>query len=156
MNAKRVSESTTEQTHCIRYPHLNGLNRLFGGQLLSWIDEVGALAARRHCGQDVITVCIDNLYFKSGAYLNDMITLIAKVTYTGNTSLEVRVDTYREDHEGIRYSINRAYMVMVAIGEDGKPTKVPELIPETISEKMEWESAVKRKELRMKRRQEGY
>lgn len=156
MEIKRVSESTTEQIHCIRYPHLNSLNRLFGGQLLSWIDEVGALAARRHCGKDVITASIDNLHFKSGAYLNDIIILIAKITYTGKTSMEVRVDTYREDEQGQRHPINRAYMVMVAMGEDGRPTEVPQIIPETISEKMEWENALKRKELRAKRRAEGY
>lgn len=156
MEAKRVSESTTEQIHCIRYPHLNSLNRLFGGQLLSWIDEVGALAARRHCGRDVITASIDNLHFKSGAYLNDIIILIAKVTYTGRTSLEVRVDTYREDENGQRHPINRAYMVMVAMDDEGKPTEIPQLIPETLSEKMEWENAIKRKELRTKRRAEGY
>ncbi len=156
MKAKKVSESTTEQIHCIRYPHLNSLNRLFGGQLLSWIDEVGALAARRHCGRDVITASIDNLHFKSGAYLNDIITLIAKITYTGRTSMEVRVDTYREDAQGQLHPINRAYMVMVAMGDDGKPTEIPQIIPETISEKMEWENALKRKELRAKRREEGY
>lgn len=156
MEVKRVSESTTEQIHCIRYPHLNSLNRLFGGQLLSWIDEVGALAARRHCGRDVITASIDNLHFKSGAYLNDIIILIAKVTYTGKTSLEVRVDTYREDENGQRHPINRAYMVMVAMDDEGKPTEIPQLIPETLSEKMEWENAIKRKELRTKRRAEGY
>lgn len=156
MEVKRVSESTTEQIHCIRYPHLNSLNRLFGGQLLSWIDEVGALAARRHCGRDVITASIDNLHFKSGAYLNDIIILIAKVTYTGRTSLEVRVDTYREDENGQRHPINRAYMVMVAMDDEGKPTEIPQLIPETLSEKMEWENAIKRKELRTKRRAEGY
>ena len=156
MEAKRVSESTTEQIHCIRYPHLNSLNRLFGGQLLSWIDEVGALAARRHCGRDVITASIDNLHFKSGAYLNDIIILIAKVTYTGKTSLEVRVDTYREDENGQRHPINRAYMVMVAMDDEVKPTEIPQLIPETLSEKMEWENAIKRKELRTKRRAEGY
>ena len=156
MEAKRVSESTTEQIHCIRYPHLNSLNRLFGGQLLAWIDEVGALAARRHCGRDVITASIDNLHFKSGANLNDIIILIAKVTYVGKTSLEVRVDTYREDNSGQRQPINRAYMVMVAMGDDGRPTEVPGLIPETVSEKMEWENAVKRRELRQRRKSEGY
>lgn len=156
LRTKKVSESTTEQTYCIRYPHLNSLNRLFGGQLLEWIDETGAMAARRHCGRDAITACIDNLHFKCGAYLNDIVVLVAKVTYVGTTSMEVRVDTYVEDAEGARHAINRAYMVMVAIGDDGKPTKVPALITETPSEQMEWENALKRKEYRTKRKQEGF
>ena len=148
INGKKVSESTTEQLHCVRYPHLNSLNQLYGGQLLSWIDELGAATARRHCGRDVITVSSDNLHFKSGAFLNDLIILI------GN--MEVRVDTDREDYDGKRYPINRAYLVMVAIGDDGKPAEVPPLILENITQEMEWENALKRKELRLRRRQEGY
>lgn len=156
LNGKKVSESTTEQLHCVRYPHLNSLNRLYGGQLLAWIDELGAATARRHCGHDVITVSIDNLHFKSGAYLNDMIFLIGNVTYVGRTSMEIRVDTYREDYDGKRYPINRAYLVMVAIGTDGKPTEVPPLLLENVAQEMEWNNAIKRKELRQYRRQEGY
>ena len=156
MEAKRVADSRTEQTYYVRYPYLNSMNRLFGGQLLSWIDEVAGLVGRRHSGKDVITACIDNLHFKSGANLNDMIVLVGRVTHVGSTSIEVRVDTYREDNDGTRTPINRAYLVMVAIGEDGKPSKVPGLLLENPAEEMEWENAVKRRELRLKRKQEGY
>lgn len=153
---KKVSESTTEQIHYVRYPHLNSLKRLYGGQLLSWIDEIAGATARRHCGMDAITASIDNLHFKSGAFLNDLIVLIGNVTHVGNTSMEIRVDTYREDYDGKRYPINRAYLVMVAIGSDGKPCQVPPLILENVAQEIEWENAIKRKELRQHRRQEGY
>lgn len=156
MEGKKVSESTSEQLYYVRYPHLNSLNRLYGGQLLAWIDELAAATARRHCGRDAITVSIDNLHFKSGAYLNDLIVLVGNVTHTGRTSMEIRVDTYRETYDGKRYPINRAYLVMVSIGEDGKPAEVPPLILENVAQEMEWENAVKRKELRLLRKQEGY
>ena len=119
------------------------------GRLLEWIDEVAGATARRHCGRDATTVAIDNLYFKSGAYLNDIIVLIGKVTHVGHTSMEVRVDTYREEQDGTRHPINRAYFVMVAMGDDGKPTPVPGLI-------LEWDNAVKRRELRLVRKKEGF
>lgn len=156
MTGKKVSESRTEQFHLIMYPDINGIDRLFGGQLLKWIDEVAGATARRHCGYDVTTAAIDNLYFKAGAYLNDMIVLIGTVTYVGRTSMEVRVDTYSEAKDGTRRPINRAYFVMVNMGEDGKPTEVPPLILENDGERMEWENAVKRREFRLLRQKEGF
>lgn len=156
LKPKRVSESQTEQLRVVIYPDINGFGRLFGGRLLSWIDEVAGATARRHCGRDATTAAIDNLQFKSGVYLNDIVVLIGKVTYVGHTSMEVRVDTYMEEADGTRHAINRAYFVMVAMGEDGKPCEVPGLILENDGEKMEWENAVKRRELRQMRRKEGY
>ena len=139
--AKKVSDSETHQLHVVIHPDINGFGRLFGGRLLEWIDEVAGATARRHCGRDATTVAIDNLYFKSGAYLNDIIVLIGKVTHVGHTSMEVRVDTYRKEQDGTRHPINRAYFVMVAMGDDGKPTPVPGLILENDGERMEWPNA---------------
>ena len=156
MEPKKVSDSETEQLRVVIYPDINGFSRLFGGRLLAWIDEVAGATARRHCGRNATTVAIDNLYFKSGAYLNDIIVLIGKVTYVGRTSMEVRVDTYKEDETGARHPINRAYFVMVAMGDDGRPTEVPPLILENDGERMEWENAEKRRELRLMRRKEGF
>lgn len=156
LKPKKVADSQTEQVRILIYPDINGFGRLFGGKLLSWIDEIAGATARRHCGCDATTVAIDNLHFKSGAYLNDMIVLIGKITYVGRTSMEVRVDTYLEESDGTRRPINRAYFVMVAMGEDGNPTLVPPLELTTDSERMEWENAVRRRELRLLRKKEGY
>ena len=153
---RTVSDSTTKQFHTVMYENINGINRLFGGVLLSWIDEIAAITARRHCGRDATTVAVDNLQFKSGAYLNDLVVLIGKVTYVGNTSLEVRVDSYVEKRDGSRHPINRAYFVMVCMGDDDRPMKVPPLILENEAERIEWENGKKRKELRMLRKKEGY
>ena len=156
LKPKKVSDSETEQLRVVIYPDINGFGRLFGGRLLAWIDEVAGATARRHCGRDATTVAIDNLYFKSGAYINDIIVLIGKVTHVGHTSMEVRVDTYIEDVDGTRRPINRAYFVMVAMGDDGRPTAVPPLILENDGERMEWENAEKRRELRLMRKKEGF
>lgn len=153
---KRVEDSMTEQTHLLMAQHLNGSGRLFGGQLLAWIDEIAGIVGRRHSGCDVVTAAIDNLQFKAGAYRNDIVVLIAKVVYTGRTSMEVRVDAYVERLDGMRYPINRAYLMMVAVDENQRPTPVPRLIVETEAQKAEWEGALKRKELHKKRRLEGF
>lgn len=156
MEAKRVEDSLTEQIQILMPVHINGQDRLFGGQLVEWIDVVAAVVARRHSGHNVTTVAIDNLHFKAGAFINNTLVIIGRMTYVGNTSMEVRVDTYVEDLSGIRKVVNRAYIVMVAIDDHGNPTPVPDLIIETESQKAEWEAGIKRRALREERRREGY
>lgn len=153
---KRVSDSITEQVYVIRSLQINGYGRLFGGQLMQWIDETAGVVGRRHCGGIVTTAAIDTLNFKGAAYQNDMLVLVAKITYVGRTSMEIRVDTYIEEPGGMRRSINRAYLVLVAIDQNGVPQEVPGLELETLSEKAEWENGKKRYELRKQRRREGF
>lgn len=155
---KKVEESLTETTKLLQYKEINGQNRLFGGRLMEWIDEVAALTAMRHCGGLVTTCAVDNLRFKYGAYINEVIVLIGKITYVGNTSMEVRVDTYVENIEtGIRRAINHAYLICVHVDDNGKPIPVKYgLDVETISEKAEWEGAMKRNIARKQRFNDGY
>jgi acyl-CoA hydrolase len=156
MEPKHVSDSITEQVQILMPSHINGSDRLFGGQLVEWIDVVAAVVARRHSGCNVTTAAIDNLQFKAGAFINNTLVLIGRITYVGNSSMEVRVDTYVEDLVGIRKVVNRAYLVLVALDDDGNPTVVPKLILETEAEHAEWDAGKKRHTLRHKRRKEGY
>ncbi|MDD3218240.1 MAG: acyl-CoA thioesterase [Lachnospiraceae bacterium] len=153
---KTVKESATEQVYIIRSQYINGFGRLFGGYLTQWIDELAGIVTRRHSGMEVSTASIDNLNFKAGAYQNDMVVLVGKLTYVGRTSMEVRIDTYVENQQGQRININRAYLVMVAIDKEGKAQEVPGLIVETESEKAEWQGGEKRYQLRKQRRKEGF
>lgn len=153
---KQVGDSITEQIQILMPQHINGTGRLFGGKLVEWIDIVAGVVARRHSECNVITAAIDNLQFKEGAYMNDTLVLIGRLTYVGNSSMEVRIDTYVEGLSGIRHSINRAYLVLVALDEEGNPTRVPRLTVETESQRAEWEGAIRRNELRKSRRTEGY
>ena len=133
--------------------HCNGYAkpRLFGGQIMAWIDVVGAVAARRYTQQAVTTVCIDNLTFLKPAYLNDTVVQEAVVTWTGRTSLEVRVDSMVERLDGSRELINRAYAVFVALDEEDHPAAIPMFIPETTEEKLEFAAAEERRKIRLKR-----
>lgn len=156
IEAKKVSDSMAETVHIVRPNHLNGANRLFGGILMQWLDEVAGIVAKRHSMCNVTTASVDNLRFLKGAYQNEMIVIVGKLTYVGTTSMEVRVDTYVENKAGVRKAINRAYFVMVALDEHDQPVQVPQLILETEAEKAEWESAKKRREMRAQRKEEGY
>ena len=154
---KTVEESRTEWLKCIQYEDINGNGRLFGGRLMEWMDEVAGIAATRHCGGCVTTAAIDNLQFKKGAFINDIIVIRAKLTYVGKTSMEVRVDVYEEDREtGQRRVINRAYFTEVYVNDKGPLPLKYGLKPETEAEKAEWEGAMKRLEIRRQRRVEGF
>ena len=147
-----MAEKTTA-VQIVMPQHCNGYSRprLFGGQIMAWIDVVGAVAARRYTQQAVTTVCIDNLTFLQPAYLNDTVVQEAAVTWTGRTSLEVRVDSMVERLDGSRELITRAYVVFVALGDDDKPAAVPPFTPETVEEKREYAAAEERRRIRIGR-----
>ncbi len=152
IEAKHVADSYTEQVRMVASSDLNGYGRLFGGRLMEWIDEVAGIVARRHSGKTVTTAMVDTLCFRGPAYPNDTLVLAGKVTSVGNSSMEVCVRTMLEDLNGVRRTINKAYLVLVALDKNEKPTRVPRLIIETEEEKMELELSKRRNELRNERR----
>ena len=153
---KTVAQSRTEQVHIIMPGDVNSSFRLFGGLLMQWIDVVAAVVARRHADREVLTAAVDHLSFLKPANLNDIVTLCGRVTYVGNTSMEICVETYveRPERNKNRALVNRAYLTMVALDEDGKPTRVPRLKLETPQEIADFEAGQRRKENR-KRNPEG-
>jgi len=153
---KSVKDSMVETVHLVRPNHLNGANRLFGGILMQWMDEVAGVVAKRHSMSNVTTASVDNLRFIQGAYQNEMIVITGRMTYVGHTSMEVRVDTYVENKSGMRRLINRAYFVMVALDENDHPVAVPKLQVNAVEQQAEWEGAVRRREMRNMRKKEGY
>lgn len=157
MENKHIEDSITEQIHFLKYEDINGEGRLFGGKLVSWIDEVAGAVARRHSGMTVTTASIDNLQFKNAAYLNDMVVIIGHLTYVGRTSMEVRVDSYVEGIDGYRRPINRAFLTLVTLDENNKPTPVSYgLVIENDFQQAEWDNAKKRIALRKYRSGEAF
>jgi acyl-CoA hydrolase len=137
---RTVGQSRTEQVHIVMPGDSNQFFRLFGGQLVQWIDTVAAVVARRHSGCAVTTASIDRLDFLASASLNDLIVLQGRILYVGRTSMLVAVDTYVEDKRcRERKLVNRATLTMVALGEDNQPTAVPRLLPETAEEQADFE-----------------
>lgn len=149
---KTVKDSYVEQVQILTQANINGFNRLFGGQLMEWIDIVAAVAARRHSGHNVTTAVVDTLTFQAAAYTNETIVICGFVTHVGRTSMEVCVKSFVENLDGSRRLINTAYMVMVALDENERPTEVPRLRLENDAEREEWAAAEKRNELRKQRR----
>lgn len=145
---KCVSDSFTTQVQVLTQGNLNGYSRLFGGQLMSWMDIVAAVTARRHSGRNVTTVCVDRLTFHAPAYANDTLVLTGEVVYVGRTSMEIRVCVYVEELSGQRDLINEARFVMVALDENEQPTEVPGLLLETEEQRRRWDEAEARRSSR--------
>ena len=144
---KRVEDSYTTQVQLLTQANLNGFNRLFGGKLMSWMDVVAGVTARRHAERNVTTVRVEELEFKAPARANDTLMITGHVCHVGHTSMDVCVHVYLEELNGERRLINRAHFLMVALDENEKPTPVPGLILETREQEEEWAAA----ELRRKR-----
>ena len=151
VEAKTVDDSRVETVHIIRPTHLNGANRLFGGILMQWIDEVAGIVAKRHSGANVTTASVDNLTFLHGAYQNDLVVIKGKLTWVGTSSMEVCVDTYVEHPSGQQHRINNAHFMMVALDENDKPVKVPKLILRTEDEQLAWSHGEERRRIRIQR-----
>lgn len=153
---KSVSDSMTEAIHVIVPQHLNGADTLFGGQLALWIDEVAGVVAARHCHSSVTTASIDNLWFREPVYQNELLLMRGKITFTGNTSMEVRIDSFAEDINGKTRLINTAFVTMVAIGADGKPIQIPALIPQNDIEEKSFAAGQRRRTWRAELNRELY
>ena len=142
---KRVQDSYTTQVQLLTQANLNGYNRLFGGQLMSWMDIVAGVTARRHAGKNVTTLRVDSLEFRAPARANDVLMLTGHVCYVGRTSMDVCVLVYVEEPSGARKLINRAHFTMVALDEDERPTPIPGLVLEDEVQIREWAEAEERR-----------
>ena len=150
-----VQDSLTRQARMLMYQDLNTRGKLYGGRLLEWIDMVAGITGRRYCGTEVTTAAIDKLDFLTAAKLGDILEIIGKVTYVGNTSFEVKVETYVDRQNGERERINRAYLVMVALDEEESSIRPPRLVLQNDEERLEYEAAEQRYLARKKARAEA-
>jgi uncharacterized protein (TIGR00369 family) len=125
--------------------HANILGHVHGGWIMKLVDEAGALACMRHAQKRVVTVAVDSMVFREPIKIGDLVILNAEVTYTGRTSMEAEVQVMAENPiTGERTYTNTAYLVYVALDDEGYPTPVPTLVVETGEEKQRMEQAKKR------------
>src|SRR5690349_3483765 len=143
-------ESAVSMTELVLPNDTNTLNNLMGGRLMHWMDIVSAIAAQKHSNRIVVTASVDNISFKHPIRLGNVVTLKAKVTRAFNSSMEVRIDVDAEDVPSAKkFESNSAYFTFVALDQNGKPTDVPEVEPETEDEKALYDGALRRRQLRL-------
>lgn len=150
MNAKKTSESTSTMSQIVLPNDTNTLGNLMGGKLMHWMDIAAAMACMRHCNCPVVTASADNISFENPVKLGNLVAIEAKVTRAFNSSMEVYIKVQGEDlPTQFKYISNEAYMTFVALDPNGKPRKIPELIPETEEETKRFDGALRRRQLRL-------
>jgi uncharacterized protein (TIGR00369 family) len=145
MRASRINIAQLMQPE-----HANHFGNVHGGWIMKLADEAGALACMRHAQRRVVTVAVDSLVFREPIKIGDLVILNAEVTYTGRTSMEAEVQVQAENPiTGERVHTNNAYLVYVALDDNGNATAVPQLIGETEDEKERMAKAKERQARRL-------
>ena len=142
---KSMHASCVTISQLMQPEHANHHGNVHGGWIMKLVDEAGALACMRHAQHRVVTVAIDQMVFRQPIQIGDLIILKAEVTYTGRTSLEAEVQVVAENPiTGKQVHTNTAYLVYVALDDEGNATAVPALIAETSKEKERMQAAEER------------
>ena len=123
-----VSETYIENRHRVQPNHANNYGSVHGGNVMKWMDEVGAMSAMRLAGTTCVTANVDDLDFERPVPTGDAVVIESFAFDTGRTSVRVHLQAYREDpRTGEREPTTTSQFVFVALDEDGTPTAVPEL-----------------------------
>ena len=133
--------------------HANIMGNVFGGVLLAMVDRVAAVAAIRHARRPAVTVSVDKVDFREPIRVGELVTAMARVNFTGRTSMEVGVKVIAENVlTGERRHTNSCYITYVALNDAGEPVEVPPIVPETPDEKRRYNRAAKRRAERVMHR----
>ena len=156
-DGKPAAGSRIEAVHIVMPSDANSRGTAFGGIVMQWIDLTAAMAAMRHARLQVVTASIDQLNFLVPVRVGQMAILSARVNAVFGTSLEVEVEVSSEEPlTGARRRCCDAYLTFVALGPDGRPTRVAPLVCETEEEgRREREAGARRAERLAQRRKGG-
>ena len=156
MSDKTVAQSRVTLTQLMGPGSANTMGNVHGGHIMKLCDEAGGMAAIKHARRPVVTVAIDSMTFHSPVQIGNLVTVTAEVTWTGKSSMETRVVVTAEDVlSGETTHTNTAYFVYVALGDDGRPARVPAVVCLTEQEKDRHRRAVTRQSLRLKVREQN-
>jgi acyl-CoA hydrolase len=127
----------------------NFSGNVHGGTILKLLDQVAYACASRYAGRYVVTLSVDQVMFRQPIHVGELVTFLASVNHTGNSSMEIGIKVVAEDirTQVVRHA-NSCFFTMVAVDDEGKPTAVPPLRPFSADEKRRFEAARVRKQLR--------
>ncbi|MGM9926530.1 MAG: acyl-CoA thioesterase [Bacillus sp. (in: firmicutes)] len=152
LQPKLVSESRAKLVDIVFPNDTNQYDTIFGGKVMAYADKIAAIAAMRHCRKPVVTAKSDSFTFHAPIKAGEAICVEASVICAHRTSMEVFVEIHSENlMTGEKKLTSKAYLTMIAIGEDGRPTPIPAVIPETEEEKYHYNLAMEKYESRKKR-----
>lgn len=147
---KKASESLVIMTELVLPNDTNTFGNLMGGRLMYWMDIAAALSAMKHSGSPVVTASVDNISFENPIKLGNVVHIEAQVTRVFTSSMEIHLKVWGEDViQQYRYKSNEAYYTFVALDPNSRPRPVEKVFPETEEEKMLYEGALRRRQLRL-------
>jgi acyl-CoA hydrolase len=150
MSSKTATQSQITMTELVLPNDTNTFGNLMGGRLMYWMDIAAALAAMKHCNSPVVTASVDNISFEAPIKLGNVVHIEAKVSRSFNTSMEVHLKVWGENAiQQNKYKSNEAYYTFVSLDENDRPKKVAQLVAETDEEKKIFESALRRRQIRL-------
>jgi len=137
-----MSYSTGQITTFVM-PHMQNVRGdLFGGELMALVDQAAAVAAIRHAGGPAVTASIERVDFRERIPVGALVSCVATVDYVGNSSMDITVEVYSERvSSGEKRHTHTAHVVFVAVDDEGKPKRVPRLVPETDEERARYARA---------------
>jgi acyl-CoA hydrolase len=130
---------------------VNFNGNVHGGHLLSLLDRVAYACASRYAAKTIVTLSVDQVFFKEPIYVGELVICSASVNYVGHTSLEIGIRVVAENllKRTSRHT-NTCYFTMVALGDDGRPTKISPLIIDNPTQQRRYNEALQRKEMRLR------
>jgi uncharacterized protein (TIGR00369 family) len=151
---RRVADSSVTLTQMMEVTDANVAGNVHGGVIMRLVDTAAALAAIKHSGGLALTIAIDEMNFLEPVHIGEVIEIRAAVNDVGTTSMEcgVRVEAQDPVTGSVRH-VNSAYLVFVAVDDDGKPRPVPDLIAESDAERRRQREAKLRRRRRIEHRQ---
>jgi acyl-CoA hydrolase len=154
LRPKPPSVSSVSLIRQMELADANLLGNVHGGEVMKMVDTAGGLAAMKHCGGPVVTVSMDEMSFMEPVLVGDVVTVKARVNDTGRTSLEVGVRVEAENvRTGRTVHTSSAYLVYVALDEDGVPRPVPQVVPESDRDRQRQREAKVRRQARLARKE---
>ncbi|MDE1193398.1 MAG: acyl-CoA thioesterase [Arachidicoccus sp.] len=150
MLSKNPKDSFVIMNEIVLPNDTNTFGNLMGGRLMYWMDIAASMVATEHSNLPCMTASVDNISFKTPVKLGNIVHIEARMTRAFNTSMEIRIQVWGQDNlEQYKYESNGAYFTFVALDQNNRPCKVPQLIPESEEEKADYVAALRRRQLRL-------
>lgn len=154
-NYKHVEETRISISELMLPSHANFSGKIHGGYILSLLDQIAFACASKHSGTYCVTASVDTVDFLNPVEVGELVTMSASINYVGRTSMVVGIRVEAENIQtGKKKHCNSSYFTMVAKDENGKSKEVPGLIVNDDIEVRRFLKAVKRIEMKQKRKQE--
>ncbi len=155
MDAKTPSHAHTLLVRTMALTDANVAGFVHGGMVMKYCDEAAGIAAIKHSGRRVVTAAMDRMTFLEPVFVGELLSCSATVNAAWRTSMEVGIRVEAENPlSGERRHTSTAYLTMVALDENGDPTPVPKLTPETETELRRQREAELRRSNRLAEREQ--